>query len=252
MMDVVILAGGLGTRLRSVVSEVPKCMAPVAGRPFLWYLLEQLRHYSVRRVILSVGYLREAVQRWIGEHESEYPFEFVFAVENEPLGTGGGIRLAASEAQSELVHIAGKTGTAQLLIHGRYTGRNHRMTFVGYFPEENPQYTCICMIENPKNWQKHYHGSDEEKKIARKFSYSDRCRYYFSLPEIKSTIEKLFANIDSVEVPAGILSQFMPRQYLKVRDGVLPLKAAALVKDNVVACAEDYNYAVKVNYTLNF
>ena len=108
------------------------------------------------------------------------------------------------------------------------------------------------MLENPKNWQKHYHGSDEEKRIARKFSYSDRCRYYFSLPEIKSTIEKLFANIDSVEVPAGILSQFMPRQYLKVRDGVLPLKAAALVKDNVVACAEDYNYAVKVNYTLNF
>ena len=105
MMDVVILAGGLGTRLRSVVSEVPKCMAPVAGRPFLWYLLEQLRHYSVRRVILSVGYLREAVQRWIGEHESEYPFEFVFAVEDEPLGTGGGIRLAASAALGDDVVV---------------------------------------------------------------------------------------------------------------------------------------------------
>ena len=110
MMDVVILAGGLGTRLRSVVSEVPKCMAPVAGRPFLWYLLEQLRHYRVRRVILSVGYLREVIQAWIGEHGAEYPFEFVFAVEEEPLGTGGGIRLAASMAQSaDVVVLNGDT-----------------------------------------------------------------------------------------------------------------------------------------------
>ena len=100
MMDLVILAGGLGTRLRSVVSEVPKCMAPVAGRPFLWYLLEQLRHYAVRRVILSVGYLREVIQDWIAAHADEYPFEFVFAVEEEPLGTGGGIRLAVSMAES--------------------------------------------------------------------------------------------------------------------------------------------------------
>ncbi len=106
------------------------------------------------------------------------------------------------------------------------------------------------MLENPKNWQKHYHGSDEDKRIARKYSYSDRCRYYFSLPEIKSTIQKLFANIDSVEVPAGMLRQFMPRQYKLIRDGLLPMKAAALAKDSVVECVEDYNYAVKVNYKL--
>ena len=54
------------------------------------------------------------------------------------------------KAQSNIVAIAGKTGTAQLIIPGHgYSGRHHRMTFVGYFPEENPQYTCICMIEDP-------------------------------------------------------------------------------------------------------
>ena len=54
------------------------------------------------------------------------------------------------KAQSDLVHIAGKTGTAQLIIPGHgYSSQHHRMTFVGYFPEENPQYTCICMIEDP-------------------------------------------------------------------------------------------------------
>ena len=55
------------------------------------------------------------------------------------------------KAQSKLVSIAGKTGTAQLIIPGHgYSGKHHRMTFVGYFPEENPRYTCICMIEDPQ------------------------------------------------------------------------------------------------------
>ena len=105
------------------------------------------------------------------------------------------------------------------------------------------------MLANPANWQKHYHGTDHDKYIARKYSYSDRCRYYFSLPEIKSAITKLFANIDSVEIPAGMLSQFMPRQYTRVLDGKLTLKAADLVKDCVAECAEDYNYAVMPEYT---
>ncbi len=102
------------------------------------------------------------------------------------------------------------------------------------------------MLANPKNWQKHYHGSDAEKYIARKYSYSDRCRYYFSLPEIKSAIAKLFANIDSTDVPAGMLRQYMPRQYQRVRDGKLAMKASALAKDCVVALCEDYNYAASI------
>ena len=85
--------------------------------------------------------------------------------------------IAAYKAQSDLVHIAGKTGTAQILMNGRYSGRNHRMTFVGYFPEENPQYTCLCMIQNPKNYPSYDAGYDcgnvvriiAEKTIA----YSD-------------------------------------------------------------------------------
>ena len=55
------------------------------------------------------------------------------------------------KAQSNLVSIAGKTGTAQLFVRGHgYSGKRHRITFVGYFPEENPRYTCICMIEDPQ------------------------------------------------------------------------------------------------------
>lgn len=86
-------------------------------------------------------------------------------------------KIVAYKAQSELVHIAGKTGTAQLLKNGRYSGKNHRMTFVGYFPEEAPQYTCICMIENPKNWPVYDAGYDcgnVVRTIAEKtIAYSD-------------------------------------------------------------------------------
>lgn len=100
-MEVIILAGGLGTRLRSVVSEVPKCMAPIAGKPFLWYLLKYLTRYNVNRVILSVGYLREVIFKWIDQVKDEFPFEFDYAIEEEPLGTGGGIKLALDKVKDE-------------------------------------------------------------------------------------------------------------------------------------------------------
>lgn len=101
-MEVIILAGGLGTRLRSEVKDVPKCMAPVAGKPFLWYLLTDLKKYpDVKRVILSVGYLREVIFEWISTVKKEFPFDFDYAVEEEPLGTGGGIRLAMEKVIEE-------------------------------------------------------------------------------------------------------------------------------------------------------
>ena len=69
---------------------------------------------------------------------------------DEHLGTAAAKKWSR-KAQSKLVSIAGKTGTAQLFVRGHgYSARRHRITFVGYFPEENPRYTCICMIEDPK------------------------------------------------------------------------------------------------------
>ena len=104
-MDVIILAGGLGTRLRSVVKDVPKCMAPVAGKPFLWYLLHQLSNYNVGKVVLSVGYLREVIMEWIDKGEYRWPFDIDYAIEEEPLGTGGGIRLATKKCESDDILI---------------------------------------------------------------------------------------------------------------------------------------------------
>jgi D-glycero-alpha-D-manno-heptose 1-phosphate guanylyltransferase len=85
--EAIILAGGLGTRLREAVSEVPKSMAPVNGRPFLDYLLAYLAHHDVRKVILAVGYKAGSIITHYGE-------KYDYSVEDEPLGTGGAVRQA--------------------------------------------------------------------------------------------------------------------------------------------------------------
>ncbi len=107
------------------------------------------------------------------------------------------------------------------------------------------------MLENPKNWVKHYHGTEKQIAIARKYSFSDRCRYYLTQPEVEYAIQKLFANFDEINIPLHMLHQYMPNQYIKVRDGKLELKARELVKDHIVDLVEDYNYAVKHNYVVS-
>ena len=108
--EVIILAGGLGTRLRSVVSDVPKCMAPVAGKPFLWYLLKYLSNFDVERVVLSVGYLRDTIIDWVSEYGGEFPFGFDYAIETTPLGTGGGIKLALDKClNNDVIVLNGDT-----------------------------------------------------------------------------------------------------------------------------------------------
>lgn len=104
-IDVIILAGGLGTRLRQVVSELPKCMAPVCGKPFLSYILNYLKRFNINKVILSVGYLRESIIQYIDNHKDSFSFDFDFAVEETPLGTGGGIKLALSKATTQNVIV---------------------------------------------------------------------------------------------------------------------------------------------------
>ncbi len=89
----VVLAGGLGTRLRSAVPDLPKPMAPVAGRPFLAHLLDQWIAQGIQRFVLSVGYRHEAIRSHFGETYGGATLDY--AVEASPQGTGGGVLLAA-------------------------------------------------------------------------------------------------------------------------------------------------------------
>lgn len=102
-MECIILAGGLGTRLRGVIGEQPKCMAPVNGQPFLAYLFRYLQQQRVQRVVLSLGYKHEAITGWY--RQQDWPFDIDYVVEEEPLGTGGGIRLALEACRERNVAV---------------------------------------------------------------------------------------------------------------------------------------------------
>lgn len=90
-----ILAGGLGTRLRSVVADRPKVLAPVGGRPFLTRLLDQLARSAVRKVVLLTGHRAEQVRAAFGEGYGG--LELVYSDEPQPLGTGGALRHALAQ-----------------------------------------------------------------------------------------------------------------------------------------------------------
>lgn len=99
----VVLAGGLGTRLRSVVADRPKVMAEVLGRPFLAHLLDQLAAAGIRYTVLCTGYFGEQVQACFG---AEYAgMRLAYSQERAPLGTGGALRAAAPLLRSEHVLV---------------------------------------------------------------------------------------------------------------------------------------------------
>jgi NDP-sugar pyrophosphorylase family protein len=101
-MDAIILAGGLGTRLREVVADVPKPLAPVNGRPFLDYQLAQLARFpQIGKVVLAIGHMADKV---IGHYRANPPpLSVEFVVETELLGTGGGLRNALDATRGERV-----------------------------------------------------------------------------------------------------------------------------------------------------
>jgi D-glycero-alpha-D-manno-heptose 1-phosphate guanylyltransferase len=102
--EAVILAGGLGTRLRASVPDLPKCMAPVAGRPFLSYVIDALRMQGIQRFIFSLGYKADCIIKYLGEEYST--LNYVFVIEEQPLGTGGAVKVCMEDVQSEDVLVA--------------------------------------------------------------------------------------------------------------------------------------------------
>lgn len=98
MKECIILAGGFGTRLQSVVKDVPKCMAEVAGKPFLQYLFDYAAEQSIDHIVLSLGYKADIIIDWISTLKT--PIKISYVIENEPLGTGGAIKYAFDKIAS--------------------------------------------------------------------------------------------------------------------------------------------------------
>lgn len=107
------------------------------------------------------------------------------------------------------------------------------------------------MVRNPVNWNKYYHGSEINVSLARKYSFSDRCRYYLQIKEVKEAIELMINNLKSVQIPLTLISEFLPIQYKKIRCGILKNDPEALLKDKIVNCIDDYIQATSLPIAKN-
>ncbi|MFT4063005.1 MAG: nucleotidyltransferase family protein [Edaphocola sp.] len=124
-MECIVLAGGLGTRLSSVVSDVPKCMAPVAGKPFLEHILLFFESQFVDHVIFSLGYKSEVIVEYL--RGKAYTFKTSWVIEQEPLGTGGGIRRALAKSREQQVFVL--NGDTMFQVDLRQMQRNFRQGY---------------------------------------------------------------------------------------------------------------------------
>lgn len=148
-VDVVILAGGLGTRLRPAVSDRPKVMAEVGGRPFLDILIGNLRKAGFRRIILSVGHLKDQIKRYfIGKR-------ILFVEEEQPLGTGGGLKNAEPLIASE--HFFVMNGDSWIAgdidfqaLHDFHKAKNALATAILVRPREEKDYGAVFLGDDQK------------------------------------------------------------------------------------------------------
>lgn len=101
--EAIILAGGLGTRLRSAVPDLPKCMAPVLAKPFIGYLIDYYYQQGIQKFIFSLGYKHEVVEQYLTTQYGNHHIQF--SVEHEPLGTGGAVKRACSLSTEKTVLV---------------------------------------------------------------------------------------------------------------------------------------------------
>lgn len=144
-MEAVVLAGGLGTRLRAAVSDVPKPMAPVNGRPFLERLLDYWIGQGVRRAVLAVGYLHDTIRRHFGDQYRGCAI--AYSVEDQPLGTGGALAQALPLVHQETFLVL--NGDTYFAVPLEALSAFHRQrdadVSMSLFRSDNPRYTGISL-----------------------------------------------------------------------------------------------------------
>jgi len=145
-VEAIVLAGGLGTRLRSVVTDLPKPMAPIGDKPFLEYILKYLEKNGVKRVIFSVGYKWETIQDYFGNNFNG--IELIYSVEDEPLGTGGAIKKAMSQVVGEKVYIINGDTLFDVDLKSLTLKDNSKLMLSLKHMEKFDRYGCVESDEN--------------------------------------------------------------------------------------------------------
>lgn len=160
-MQAIILAGGFGTRLREVVNEVPKPLAPISGKPFLFWLIQYLQNQGVNNIIFSLGYLHELIEVFL---QKEFPLlNYSCIVEKQPLGTGGAIKLALKETTVEDV----------LIFNGDTFFNLYLKAFINEFQKQNAD--CSIALTPMENFDRYGSVSINENNIITQFNEKKYC-----------------------------------------------------------------------------
>ncbi len=245
-MEAIILAGGFGTRLKSVVSDVPKPMAPINGKPFLEYMLDDLVENGFNRVILAVGYKKEVIENHF--HSSYKGMEIVYSVEEEPLGTGGCVKQALNYAEEDFVFVL--NGDTMFKIDFEEFGKCNTICIA-----------CKKMLHFDRYGEVNIKNGKIQSFAEKKFveeGYINGGIYYlpktvfdsYSLPT-KFSLEKDFfekyisqLNISAYLSEAYFIDIGIPEDYIKAQKDFSKKKALFLDRDGIVNL--DYGHVYKI------
>ena len=99
------------------------------------------------------------------------------------------------------------------------------------------------MRENPNHWEKYYHGNRQQQRFSRIYSFSDRIRYYWPDDAVNEAQNKLFDNLSGVDIPLPLLSQYLPEQFKRVREGAITANPQELIIDKIQQVLRSYSQA---------
>ena len=223
----IILAGGLGTRLRSVITDIPKPMAPVRGKPFLAYLMDYWIEQGIENFVLSIGYLGDKIQKYFGNQYCNK--SIIYSFEQKPLGTGGGLRQALfllKEHNERAVILNGDTWYVVNLLE-MCTSAKLPITLALKSMSESDRYSGVAI--------------DSDKRITA-----------FGVDTSKSTLVNGGCYLIEVKIIKEMLLRF-PEKFSLEQDFLVPMATLGFVGASIqdqefldIGVPDDYKTAVNI------
>ena len=168
--ECIILSGGLGTRLKNTIFDLPKALAPVAGKPFLYYVIEHLKKQGIEKFIFALGYKHEMIEIYLKEYffstnaVPDYPsINYQLSIEENPLGTGGAIQTACSKTSAENI----------LIVNGDTLFKINVAALSHFHQQENAD--CTLALKPMKNFNRY--GAVEINESGKVQSFREKQFY---------------------------------------------------------------------------
>lgn len=202
-VNVVILAGGLGTRLKPIVNDRPKVMALINGRPFLTYLLDQISNAGLMDVILCVGYMGKYVESEMGLSYKNLSLRYSY--EYEPLGTGGALRNAHDLMNTDTILVMNGDSYCRYNLeeYGAFHKQKHAMaSLLLTFVDDTRRYGCVKVDEH------NYVLAFEEKRSSEEPGWINAGVYIIDRDIISEIPHRRFVSLEKEIFPSLIGREF--------------------------------------------